>query len=128
MDTVILITGDVNYTINLDPAIWTFDERKFELTDKLPGTSGTAIELKHFLNHAEPSKTATHLICHRGDLAPVTITLDQAKTCFLCFAINDQPLTDQGPILLYLADGSNKDHPIDQITKFEVISSARAKK
>lgn len=117
-----MITGEVNYTINLDPSIWTFDERRFPLSEKFPQTEGTAIELNHFLAHADIKPTASKIICHRGDQEPVPISIAEANDCYLCFAINDQPIKEQGPVKLYLADGSNLHHPIDQITKFEVVS------
>lgn len=122
MDSVILITGKVKFQINLDPSIWIFDERRFQLNDRFEGTQGTAIEFKPFLEHAEPEPSANKLICHRRKAEPVTISLSDAKKSFLCFAINNQPIREEGPILLYFADGSNKENPISQITKFEVIS------
>lgn len=122
MNLVILITGQVKFQINLDPSIWIFDERRFQLSDRLEGTEGTAIEFKPFLEHAEPDPLANKLICHRREAEPVTISMSEAKKSFLCFAIDNQPLGEQGPVLLYFADGSNKENPIGRIKKFEVIS------
>lgn len=121
LDFVILITGKVRFQINLDPSVWLFDERRFPLEEKIDGTTGTAIQLQPFIEHAEPSPSATQLICHRrGEQEPVTIPLAEVNNCYLCFAIENKPLPSGGPVWLYFADGSNKDQPIDHITKFEI--------
>jgi hypothetical protein len=121
MHPVILITGKVKFRINLDPTIWIIDDRRFPLNDRIPGTEGLAMELGHFLNNAEPDPAATHVICHRRQGEPVTLTIDEARSSLLCFAKGDQPIREGGPALLYLADGRNKNHPIDYLTELEVI-------
>lgn len=120
LDNVILITGKVKFRINLDPSVWLFDDRRFPLDSKIEGTKGTAITLKPFIDNAEPSPSVTQLICHRRDHAPVSIPIHQVDQCYLCFAIDHQPLPAGGPVWLYFADGRNKDQPIDHITEFEL--------
>lgn len=121
MDNVILITGKVHFQINLDPSVWLFDERRFSLEEKIEGATGTAMKLEPFIAYAEPSPSATQLICHRGDKEPVSIPITNVSDCYLCFAIQNKPIPVGGPVWLYFADGSNRDHPIDHITRFEII-------
>ncbi|SFI98326.1 hypothetical protein [Thermoflavimicrobium dichotomicum] len=121
MHSVILITGKVKFRINLDPTIWIVDDRHFPLSERLPGVEGLAMELGPFLNNAEPDLSATHMICHRSQGENVVLTMEEARSAYLCFAKNNQPIREGGPALLYLADGSNKDEPIDYLTELEVI-------
>jgi hypothetical protein len=51
----------------------------------------------------------------------VTLTMEQAKSALMCFAKENKPIREGGPALLYLADGSNKDQPIDYLTELEVV-------
>jgi hypothetical protein len=121
MHSVILITGKVEFQINLDPTVWIFDERKFPLEERLPGVEGLAMELGIFINHAQPHPEATKVICHRSQGEPITLSLEQVRTAYLCFAKENRPIREGGPALLYLADGSNKDHPIDFLTQLEIV-------
>lgn len=121
MNPVIQVTGDVKYTIHLDPTIWIFDERRFPLEERLDGVSGLAVELAPFLANAEPSEKATKLICRRRQGEDVVISMEEAKKAYLCFAKDNKPIREGGPALLYLADGSNKDQPVDYLTHLEVV-------
>lgn len=121
MSSVILITGLVQFRINLDPSIWIIDDRRFLLSDRIEGTEGLAMELAPFLKNAEPDAKATHIICHRSVGEPVTLTMGQAQTALMCFAKENQPIREGGPALLYLADGSNKENPVDHLTELEVV-------
>jgi hypothetical protein len=38
----------------------------------------------------------------------------------MCFAKDGKPIREGGPVLLYLADGSNRHAPIDGITGLEL--------
>lgn len=122
MNSIILITGLVKFTINLDPSIWIIDDRRFSLEERLDDVEGLAMELAPFLENAEPDPTATHVICHRSTGDDVKLTIEQAKSSYLCFAKQNKPIRDGGPALLYLADGSNKEAPIDFITKLELTN------
>jgi hypothetical protein len=121
MHDIILITGNVNFRITLDPTIWIFDDRRFELSDQLPGTRGLAIAFAPFLSNAEPTAEATKVICRRRNSEDIELSLEQAKSAYLCFAIDGKPVKDGGPALLYLADGTNKDQPINYISEIEII-------
>jgi hypothetical protein len=125
MNGIILVTGKVKFRINLDPTIWIIDERRFPLEERLPGVEGLAVELGTFLKNAEPDLDATHVIVHRRDGEHVTLTIEEARTALMCFAKNGKPIREKGPALLYLADGSNKDHPIDSIRELEVVRMNR---
>lgn len=118
---VILITGKVNYTINVDPSIFIVDKNHFPLEERIPGVEGLAVEFGPILERAELDSQATKIICHRSQGEPISLSLDQAKTAFLCFAKNGKPIREGGPALIYLQDGSNKEAPIDYLVKFEVI-------
>lgn len=120
MHPVIQITGQVKYTIQLDPTIWILDERRFPLQERIPGTEGFAMELAPFLDYAEPSVQATHVLCHRSQGEPQLLTFAQTRSALLCFAQNNQPIRAGGPALLYLADGSNQENPIDYLQHLEV--------
>ncbi|MBA4543694.1 MULTISPECIES: hypothetical protein [Thermoactinomyces] len=122
MSSVILITGKVQFKINLDPTIWIIDDRRFSLSDRIPGTEGLAMELAPFLNNAGPAPDATHVILHRSVGEKVILTMEQAQTSFLCFAKENKPIREGGPALLYLADGSNKENPVSHLTELEVTS------
>ncbi|MGA9172589.1 MAG: hypothetical protein WBZ33_01200 [Thermoactinomyces sp.] len=122
MSPIILITGKVRFRINLDPTIWIIDDRRFSLSDRIPGTEGLAMELAPFLNNAEPAADATHVILHRSKGENEFLTLEQARTSFLCFAKENKPIREGGPALLYLADGSNKDNPVSHLTELEVTT------
>lgn len=121
MNSIILVTGKVKFRITLDPSIWILDDRKFPLGDRIPGTEGLAVELGPFLNNAEPDPAATHVICHRSQGETVTLTMEEARTALMCFAKENKPIREGGPALLYLADGSNKEQPIDFLTQLEVV-------
>ncbi|WP_089964488.1 hypothetical protein [Lihuaxuella thermophila] len=122
MNSVILVTGKVKFRITLDPSIWIIDDRKFPLSDRIPGTEGLAVELGPFLTNAEPDPAATHVICHRSQGKPVTLTMEEAHSALMCFAKENKPIREGGPALLYLADGSNKEQPVDFLTQLEVVA------
>ncbi|WP_052807407.1 hypothetical protein [Risungbinella massiliensis] len=120
MSDIILIIGNVQYVINVDPSIFIVDKNHFPLSDRLPETTGLAMELGPILERSEPNQDAHSVICHRSQGEPITITLEQAKQAFLCFAQDGKPLREDGPAHLYLADGSNKSDPIRFLEKLEV--------
>ncbi|RAL25670.1 hypothetical protein [Thermoflavimicrobium daqui] len=121
MHSVILITGKVKYQINLDPTIWIIDDRHFNLNEYFSEVEGLAMMFETFLHNADPDPAATHVICHRSRGESITLTIEEAYKSYLCFAKEGQPLQEGGPIHLYLADGRNKQNPIDYIIKFEVV-------
>jgi hypothetical protein len=121
MSPSILITGKVAFRINLDPTIWILDDRRFQLGERIAGTEGLAMELGPYLDKAEPDADVTQVVCHREQGDAVTLTLEQARSAFLCFAKDGRPIREGGPALLYLADGSNKEQPISHIRELELV-------
>jgi hypothetical protein len=121
MHDIILITGNVKFKITLDPTIWIFDDRRFDLADRLAGTEGLAIEVEPFILHSEPAEDTKEAVCHLQDGENITIPLATLLSSYLCFAINGKPVKDGGPALLYFADGSNKDNPIKGIKQIELV-------
>lgn len=118
---LIRVTGQVQFTINIDPTVWIFDKRKFPLEDRIPGATGSAMELEPFLMNAEPLPCVTHVLCHREGKETVRLTWEQTRTSYLCFALDGEPIREGGPALLYLADGGNKEQPIDFLRQLELI-------
>ncbi|OJF17340.1 MAG: hypothetical protein A6D91_10295 [Bacillaceae bacterium G1] len=119
---IVTIDGDVNYPITLDPTVWIFDKRKFPIQVVFPQIEeeGQCIHLNPFLHNAEPMRGTSKVICVLKDGEQVTISLEQANAAILRFSRNQKALKEDGPIWLYLADGSNVDNPIRNIRKFEV--------
>lgn len=121
MHDIIQITGNVKFQITLDPTIWIFDERRFEISDKFSDVHGLAIPIAPFLNNAEPTPSATKAIFHCRDKETTELKLDQVTTGYLCFAKDGKPIREGGPALFYLADGSNKLKPINSIQMLELV-------
>lgn len=48
MENIIVIKGNVNYTITLDPGVWIFDDRKVDLTTFFQQTKETKNELEEY--------------------------------------------------------------------------------
>ena len=121
-DMIVTIGGAVNYTITLDPTVWIFDKRKFPIQVVFPQIEeeGQCMHLNPFLHNAEPVREATQVHCIIKSGERVTISLDQAKAAILRFSRNKHAIRDDGPVWLYLADGSNVDDPIRNIQRFEV--------
>ncbi|UOY88884.1 peptidyl-prolyl cis-trans isomerase [Bacillus glycinifermentans] len=155
---IITITGNVKYAITLDPSVWIFDDRKFELDrffskeaeqeqDYLdidreriiregavsPPTlksekkyerekllDGTfAIKLEPFLHNAEVSETAAFCI-FKTEAGDFSVPIGEAGGILLCFSKNGKPLTEDGPVHVYFADGSNRTNPIKNVKEIHV--------
>lgn len=121
MNEIILIQGKVKYQINLDPSLWIFDDRRFEMSEQFPGVVGLGMEFGPFLKNAEPAEDATKLVIHQRGGGRVILPLEHAYKSVLQFARAGKPIRPDGPALLFLADGSNQDRPVDCIEKMEVV-------
>jgi hypothetical protein len=162
MENIIIISGNVKYTITLDPGVWIFDDRRVDLTNYfstkrensisleeytkdvskhwdreimegaiypptlksekkfekekvLTGTFG--IPLRPFLVHSEPASDAYSFVIHCID-GEYEYTLETAYELILGFSNNGKPLSEDGPIHVYLGDGSNQQSPIKNIKSF----------
>jgi len=78
------------------------------------------ISFRPFLENASPLETASFVVCHLQSGDNIAIPLDQAKESILCFALDGQPIREQGPIHLLYKDGSNRHDPIKGIIYFEL--------
>ncbi|SFX44944.1 hypothetical protein SAMN04487866_10844 [Thermoactinomyces sp. DSM 45891] len=117
---IIQIKGDTNFTINIDPGVWIFDERRFTIE---PSSLGMA--LRPFLINAEPKEGAHTALIHRRDGEKICLSYEEILHSYLCFAIDGKPLGEKqgGPALLYLRDQDHKSQPIDSIQTIEIVSS-----
>ncbi len=119
---IVTIDGEVNYPITLDPTIWIFDKRTFPIQVVFPQIQeeGQCMHLNPFLHHAEPLRGASKVVCVLKSGERVPLTLEQANAAILRFSRNKKAILEDGPLWLYLADGSNVDSPIRNIQRFEV--------
>lgn len=92
-------------------------EKKFEKEKVLTGTFG--IPFKPFLLNAEPDKNAEYLIIESED-GEVQLPLSQAEDLILGFSKEGKPLKKDGPVYVYMGDGSNKNNPIKRVKAFRV--------
>lgn len=121
MHDIILITGNIKFKITLDPTIWIFDDRRFELSDRLEGTHGLAMEIEPFIHNTEPAENTTGAVLYFHNGEQIRISLATLLASYLCFAVDGKPIKNGGPALLYFADGSNKDKPIRDIKEIELV-------
>lgn len=89
-------------------------EKKFERQQMKTGTLG--ILLKPFLENAEPTTEATKVIFSDREGNEFTYPLEDAKNLLFQFSKEGKILAEDGPVYLLLADGSNYDSPIKNIT------------
>lgn len=79
------------------------------------------MKLGIFLKNAEPHEDAREVVFHLHDGSRITLPLTQAEEAILCFAVDGKPIRgDEGPVLLYFGDGSNRHDPVKGITSIEI--------
>jgi hypothetical protein len=131
MREIVPIKGATNFTINLDPSVWIFDQRKVDLdvfiqngeehqVPERKTTGSYGIPLQPFLDHAEPTRNATKVICHLEGGDSTTISLKEAYHALLAFSSNGKPLREDGPLHLYFRNERHGEPPITQVIAFEV--------
>lgn len=76
--------------------------------------------IKDFLSTSEPEQDAENAFLIREDGSTVSISLTNLENSLLLFAKDGKPIRKNGPVHLYLQDGSNKDQPIEGIVKIEI--------
>ncbi|SDW70766.1 hypothetical protein SAMN05444487_105183 [Marininema mesophilum] len=116
MEAIILITGNVKNTITLDPTLWIFDERHFEIQERFPEIEGLGMELAPFLAHAEPANDAERVTLHQKDGGLIHLTLAETQQAILQFAHHGKPISKEGPALFHFHDSKS----IGSVTKIEV--------
>lgn len=90
-------------------------EKKYEKEKLLTGTF--CIPLKPFLENAEPSEEAKHLIIETSE-GEVKVPLEEGKEMVLGFSKDGKPLKEDGPVHCYFGDGSNLNNPIKRVQAF----------
>lgn len=138
MPDIIVLTGNLNYTITLDPSSWLFDDRKFELNgyfekphdlddpprkykkrELLKEDYTFAIPFKPFLENAGPKPESNTLVIETRN-GQHEIPLEEAKKSLFAFTKEGKFLNQDGPAHFYYGDGSNREEPITEITKLVV--------
>lgn len=92
-------------------------EKKFEKEKVLTGTFG--IPLRPFLLNSEPASDANTFIIHCTD-GEYEFPLETAYDLIMGFSNKGKPLTLDGPIHVYLGDGSNQQSPIKNVKSFSI--------
>jgi hypothetical protein len=90
-------------------------EKKFEKEKVLTGSFG--IPLKPFLLNSEPVSDAALFVIQSTD-GEYEYPLETAYEFILGFSNTGKPLTLDGPIHVYLGDGSNQENPIKNVKGF----------
>ncbi|MEH7388326.1 peptidyl-prolyl cis-trans isomerase [Bacillus sp. JJ1521] len=90
-------------------------EKKFLKEKVLTGTFG--IPFGDFIKNAEPFEDAATLTIVQKD-QETTISLSEAYAGVLGFSKEGKPLREDGPVHFYFGDGSNRENPIKNITRF----------
>jgi hypothetical protein len=90
-------------------------EKKFEKEKVLTGSFG--IPLKPFLLNSEPVSDAALFVIQSTN-GEYEYPLETAYEIILGFSNTGKPLTLDGPIHVYLGDGSNQENPIKNVKGF----------
>lgn len=165
MTTIVIIKGNVQHTITLDPSIWIFDDRRIDLNkffsegyverdeveeykkvagkhwsreimegstfpptlqterafeDKKELSETYGIYLSHFLKNASPNEDANTIIFHTSDEKAYPFPLEKLDDLILQYSLDGKPLRETGPVHVLFKDGSNRDHPIQNVTSIEI--------
>lgn len=92
-------------------------EKKFEKEKVLTGSFG--IPLKPFLLNSEPAGDAHTFVIHSRD-GEYEFPLNEAFDLIMGFSNKGKPLSSDGPIHIYLDDGSNQGNPIKNVISFSI--------
>lgn len=92
-------------------------EKRFKKERLLNSTFG--IYLQPFLENAKPNPVAKIFVIETKD-NEYPFSIDQSGEIILCFSDKGRPLKEDGPIHVYLKDGSNKNNPIKNIKAFRI--------
>lgn len=93
-------------------------EVKFKKEKVLRGTFG--IPFQPFLKNAEPESGAKNVVIEYGENEQAVLSIEEAYGLILGFSKDGKPLREDGPVHVYYQDGSNKDHPIKNVSGFVV--------
>ncbi|WP_053366066.1 hypothetical protein [Bacillus sp. FJAT-27245] len=90
-------------------------KKVYEKQKVLTGSFGMPIG--PFLENSEPTGEANTLIV-QADGKEYSFPLTEAYSLIAAFSNKGKPLLEDGPIHLYMEDGSNRDNPIKNVTGF----------
>lgn len=93
-------------------------ERKFDRKGMMTGTFG--MEIKPFLNNAGIKEEATEVVFECSNNEEHVFSIQEAKTLIFKFSQDGKPLTEDGPVHILFADGSNVENPIKNIVAIRV--------
>lgn len=93
-------------------------ERKFDRKGMSTGTFGMLI--KPFLNNAEIAADATNVVFECANGSEHSFSITDAKELIFKFSQDGKPLTDDGPVHILYADGSNVENPIKEVVAIRV--------
>ncbi|MFB6469542.1 peptidyl-prolyl cis-trans isomerase [Cytobacillus sp. Hz8] len=92
-------------------------EKKYEKEKVLTGSFG--ISLEPFIKNAEPQEDAKTIVIETLNQEYPFPIQDQSQL-ILGFSNKGKPLRDDGPVYVYLRDGSNKKSPIKNVRAFRI--------
>ncbi|MEW4265607.1 peptidyl-prolyl cis-trans isomerase [Priestia megaterium] len=92
-------------------------EKKFKKQELVNGTFG--ILFGPFLANASPTEEATNVSFKTKD-ALISFSLEEAQKLIFGFSQDGKPLREDGPIYVYLPDGSNRNNPIKYVEEIIV--------
>lgn len=93
-------------------------EKKFERQQMKTGTFGIVIE--PFIKNAEPTADAQSITFIDGSDNEYTFPLEEGKQVIFKFSQDGKILSEDGPIHLIYADGSNAEDPIKNIVGIRI--------
>ena len=93
-------------------------ERKFDRKGMMTGTFG--MEIKPFLNNASIKEEATEVVFEGSNNEEHVFSIEEAKTLIFKFSQDGKPLTEDGPVHILFADGSNIQNPIKNVKAIRV--------
>lgn len=92
-------------------------EKKFKKQELVNGTFG--ILFAPFLANASPTEDAINVSFKTKD-ALISFSLEEAQKLIFGFSQDGKPLREDGPIYVYLSDGSNRNNPIKYVEEIIV--------
>lgn len=88
-------------------------ERKFDRQGMENGTFG--MQIAPFLKNAVLTPEATNIVFECGNGEEHSFPIEEANQLIFQFSQEGKPLTEDGPVYLIFADGSNMENPIKNI-------------
>lgn len=83
-------------------------------------TGSFGMPLEPFLLNAEPKKDAKEIVVVTKEGKTFPFPIEEGLKLILGFSKDGKPLKDDGPVHVYVHDGSNKDNPIRHVQKIIV--------